>query len=66
MQKSSRHVAKRIESEFRKRAQKETMPSSAVEGSLDRMAGASQKTVPDKGPVRRKIDARAKQLSRTK
>jgi len=66
MPKPSRKVAKRIASEFRKQAPTETMSSSAVEGSLDRMAGASQKAVPDKKPVRRKIDARAKQLSRTK
>jgi len=58
-----RSVANKIENEFKKKAGKETFKESAVDGSLDRMAGSSQ-DVTDGGTVREKIRRSARNLDK--
>lgn len=59
-----RKVANQTEARFKDKARGETFADSAVDGSLDRMAGNSQKTAGRHGKVRRAIAKRARNLSR--
>jgi hypothetical protein len=58
-----RKVANKTEAEFKKKAGKETFKRSAVNESLDRMAGSSQGTA-GRGSVREKLRRTARGLDR--
>ncbi|HEX2115973.1 MAG TPA: hypothetical protein VHM01_16325 [Alphaproteobacteria bacterium] len=58
-----RKVAKKTEDEFKKKAGKETFKESAVDASLDRMAGSSQ-DITDRGTVREKLRRAARDLDK--
>lgn len=62
---SRRKVAKQTEAEFRDKVREESFPHSAVEGSLDKMAGSSQEIAPG-GKVRKKLQKSAKSLTRSR
>jgi hypothetical protein len=64
MPSKDRTVAEKTEAEFKKKARSETFADSAVDESLDRMAGASQDIVEDEGKVRDKLRRKAKELNR--
>jgi hypothetical protein len=63
MPSKDRRVAKKTEAEFKKKARAETFAESAVEGSLDRMAGSSQRVAKAGGKVRDKLRRKAKELT---
>lgn len=58
-----RKVAKQTETEFKKKAGKETFRESAVKESLDRMAGSSQ-AIAGEGRVREKLRRSARGLNK--
>ena len=60
-----RSVANKTKEEFKQKAAKETFPDSAVDESLDRMAGSSQEIAKKGGKVRDKLQRRAKELDHT-
>jgi hypothetical protein len=60
MPSKDRSVANKTKAEFKKRAHRETFSDSAVDQSLDRMAGSSQEIVKDAGKVRESSAARRK------
>ena len=60
-----RSVADKTEKEFKRKASKETFSDSAVDESLDRMAGSSQEIVKKGGKIRDKLQRRAKELDHT-
>lgn len=64
MPSKDRTVANKTEAEFKKKARGETHSDSAVDESLDRMAGSSQEIVKDGGKVREKLRRKAKELNR--
>ena len=59
----SREVAEKTEAEFKKKARKETFAGSAVDESLDRMAGSSQ-DITDRVPVGEKLRRTARALGK--
>jgi hypothetical protein len=63
---TTRKVAKKTEAEFKDKARGETFAASPVEGSLERMAGSSQRTAGRHARVRQEIEKKAKHLSRTR
>jgi hypothetical protein len=65
MPRKDRTVANETEAEFKKKASGETFSDSAVDESLDKMAGSSQEIVKDGGKVRDKLRRRAKELNKT-
>jgi hypothetical protein len=65
MPSKDRSVANKTEKEFKKKACKETFSDSAVDESLDRMAGSSQEIAKEGGTVRDKLQRRAKELDHT-
>ena len=65
MPRKDRTVANKTEAEFKEKARAETFSDSAVDESLDKMAGSSQETVKEGGTVRDKLRRRAKELSKT-
>jgi hypothetical protein len=64
MSRKDRTVANKTEAEFKEKARPETFSSSAVDESLDKMAGSSQQTAKEGGKVRDKLRRRAKELSK--
>jgi hypothetical protein len=65
MPSKDRTVANKTEAEFKKKARGETFSDSAVDESLDRMAGSSQNMVEQGGKVRDKLRRKAKELNQT-
>jgi hypothetical protein len=65
MPNKDRKVANETEGEFKRKAFKETFSDSAVDESLDQMAGSSQELAKGGGKVRGKLRRRAKVLSHT-
>lgn len=64
MPSKDRTVANKTKGEFKKKARAETFSNSAVDESLDRMAGSSQQVVKEGGKVRDKLRRKAKELNR--
>lgn len=65
MPSKDRTVANKTEAEFKKKARGETFSDSAVDESLDRMAGSSQEIDKQGGKVRDKLRRKAKEMSGT-
>lgn len=59
----NRDVVEKTKAEFRHKAGKETFAESAVDESLDRMAGSTQ-DISDARPVRDKLKRAARKLAR--
>jgi hypothetical protein len=64
MPSKDRTVANKTKAEFKKKARAETFSESAVDESLDRMAGSSQQVTKEGGRVRDKLRRKAKELTR--